>query len=1045
MPKIEGTFLRFAVWITVLALWTYLPMLAHADSSTANLSVSVSDSSGAVIPGAHLRLRNSDTNQEQQANSGKEGSATFSFLKPGRYSLTVSKNAFADVVVEHIVLNVGDDKRLQLSLKVGSAAQTVTVDGSGPTINTTDASVSTVVDRKFVENIPLNGRSFQDLIAMTPGVATQTPQASQATGAKGDFSVNGQRTESNYYTVDGVSANISAGAANGGPQAATGGGVGATTALGTTQSLISVDALQEFRVLSSTYSAEYGRTPGGQFTLATRSGTSNLHGSLYDYLRNNYFDANNWFNNHYGKPISPLRQNDFGGTVGGPIHLIPFAVGEHALYFFGSYEGLRLTQPQAASIQYVPDTALRQNAPATLKPILNAYPLQTPGGIDYASGLAQFIQPFSLPSKIDSGSLRFDQTFSPLLALFFRFSDTPSFTTSRTLSSLTKTSFNTQTYTLGATSQLSAQLTNEFRLGYSRSDSTGRTSIDSFGGASPAGLATSLGNDTSGNPNSAFQMVFSGTGSSVLQEGDNFNQGRQWNLVDTANLTAGKHQIKFGIDYRRIKSPLHPASPYVSGIFLSQSAVMSNSANIAILSKILPATPIFNETAAFGQDEWHVATRLVISGGLRWELNPPPTDQHGNDAFTVQGDIGNPASLTVAPRGTPLWKTTWYSFAPRLGLAYTAHTDPGWETVVRTGGGVFFDTGNQIAATGFQFLGFSAIQIKPGFSFPATPAQLAFTPSVTAPYTSTNVVAFPEHLQLPYTLQWNVSVQQALGKPQSLTVSYVGSNGRRLLQLLQLSVHALNPNFSTINVAQTGTTSNYQALQVQFQRSVVHGVQALASYTWSHALDYASNDASIPGIRGNSDFDVRNNLQAGMSWDLPSTYHNAGTRILLGNWGLDGRLTARTAFPITLQGNYLTNSGTGSGYYGNVNVVPGQAIYLYGSQYPGGRSVNKGAFQPPPTGGVGNAPRNFVRGFGETQVNLATRRSFPLGDRATLNFRAEAFNLFNHPIFGLVDSTLTDLTFGQATQTLNQSLSTMSAQYQQGGPRSLQFALKIQF
>jgi len=1029
----------------IFASIVFLGLSSFAFAQNAQIQGQVTDASGALISRATVRAVNQQTGTERKVETNRNGLYTVTFLEPSVYKIFVQATGFSTAVSTPITLNVAQNAVLNFKLEVGAASETVIVDGSGARINTTDAAVSTVIDRKFVENIPLNGRSFQDLIAMTPGVATQTPQSSQATGAKGDFSVNGQRTESNYYTVDGVSANISAGAANGGPQAATGGGVGATTALGTTQSLISVDALQEFRVLSSTYSAEYGRTPGGQFTLATRSGTRNLHGSLYDYLRNNYFDANNWFNNHYGKPISPLRQNDFGGTVGGPIPLIPFAAGEHALYFFGSYEGLRLTQPQAASIQYVPDTALRQNAPAALKPILNAYPLQTPGGIDYASGLAQFIQPFSLPSKIDSGSMRFDQTVSPLLALFLRFSDTPSFTTSRTLSSLTKTTFNTQTYTLGATSQLSGHLTNEFRLGYSRSDSTGRTTIDSFGGASPASLVASLGNYTSGNPSSAFQMVFSGTGSSVLQEGNNFNQARQWNLVDTANLNAGKHQIKFGLDYRRIKSPLHPASPYVSGIFLSQSAVISNSANIAILSKILPATPIFNETAAFGQDEWHVATRLVISGGLRWELNPPPTDQHGNDAFTVQGDIGDPASLTVAPRGTPLWKTSWYNFAPRLGLAYTAHTNPGWETVIRTGGGVFFDTGNQIAATGFQFLGFSAIQTKAGFSFPATPAQLAFTPSLTAPYTSTNVVAFPEHLQLPYTLQWNASVQQAFGKPQSLTISYVGSNGRRLLELLQLSVHALNPNFGTIDVAQTGTTSNYQALQVQFQRSVAHGIQALASYTWSHALDYASNDSSIPGIRGNSDFDVRNSLQAGMSWDLPNTYHNAGTRMLLGNWGLDGRLTARTAFPITLRGNYLTNPGTGSGYYGNVNVIPGQAIYLYGSQYPGGRSINKGAFQLPPSGSAGNAPRNFVRGFGETQVNLAARRSFPLGDKATLNFRAEAFNLFNHPIFGLVDSTLTDLTFGQATQTLNQSLSTMSAQYQQGGPRSLQFALKIQF
>src|SRR5260370_3344191 len=266
----------------------------------------------------------------------------FSFLRPGHYTLTVSKNAFADVVVDRIVLNVGDDKRLQLSLKVGSAAQTVNVDGSGLSINTIDASVSTVVDRKFVENMPLNGRSFQDLVSMTPGVVTQSSQAGGFVQYQGDFSVNGQRTESNYYTVDGVSGNSGAGYANGSAQIGTAGSISASTALGTTQSLVSVDALQEFRVSSSTYSAEYGRTPGGQFSLSTRSGTNALHGAVFDYLRNDLLDANDWFNNHNGIRKTPLRQNDFGGTLGGPIEIPHLYGGRERSFFFVSYEALRL-------------------------------------------------------------------------------------------------------------------------------------------------------------------------------------------------------------------------------------------------------------------------------------------------------------------------------------------------------------------------------------------------------------------------------------------------------------------------------------------------------------------------------------------------------------------------------------------------------------------------------------------------------------------------------------------------------------------------------
>lgn len=211
-------------------------------------------------------------------------------------------------------------------------------------------------------------------------------------------SVNGQRTESNNHTVDGVSGNLNAGDGYGAYGPANSGSIAAATALGTTQSLVSVDALQELRVLSSSYSAQYGRTPGGQFSLATRSGTNAFHGSAFDYLRNSFFDANDWFNDHYGDPIPALRQNDFGGTLGGPISIPRIYNGKEKSFFFVSYEGLRLTQPQAAAIQYVPDSYMRQSAPAALQPMLNAYPLQN--GLDYGTpsspSLAEFIKSYSL-------------------------------------------------------------------------------------------------------------------------------------------------------------------------------------------------------------------------------------------------------------------------------------------------------------------------------------------------------------------------------------------------------------------------------------------------------------------------------------------------------------------------------------------------------------------------------------------------------------------------------------------------------------------------
>jgi hypothetical protein len=261
----------------------------------------------------------------------------------------------------------------------------------------------------------------------------------------------------------------------------------------------------------------------------------------------------------------------------------------------------------------------------------------------------------------------------------------------------------------------------------------------------------------------------------------------------------------------------------------------------------------------------------------------------------------------------------------------------------------------------------------------------------------------------------------------------------------QLSLSSLNPNFGTVIQFYGGLSSNYQALEAKFQRSVAHGVQALVSYTWSHSIDFGSTYATLPVLRGNSNYDLRNNFSGGLSWDVPTGAHSVLGRSLLGGWGLDGRAMARTSFPVTLQGNLITDSGSGSQYYSGLNLVSGVPIYVYGSQYPGGRAINKAAFTAPSSATSGTAPRNFARGFGATQVNLAVRRNLHLTREANLQFRAEAFNLLNHPNFGYIDTSYTSATFGQVTNMLNQSLGTMASQYQQGGPRSLQLALKLVF
>ncbi len=1025
------------------------PVCARSQSTNATLSGGVTDPSGRFIPDAEVSIANDTTGVIYSVKTNSSGIYFIAVLPPGEYHVQVSKEGFKTIIKPDLTLNVQSAVALNFALPVGARSESITIDSASSPMNTTDASVSTVIDRKFVANIPLNGRSFQDLVSMTPGVVNQSPQNSttQLVGGGGDFSVNGQRTESNNYSVDGVSANISSGYGSGASQAASGGTVGGATALGTTQTLVSVDALQEFRVQSSTYSAEYGQSPGGQFSFVTRSGTNLFHGGVFDYLRNNFFDANDWYNDHYGAPVPALRQNDFGGTIGGPVRIPRFYDGRDRSFFFVSYEGLRLTQPTAAAIQYVPDLFMRKQAVAAIQPILNAFPI--PNGTDHGTAsnpsLAQFIEPFSLPSSIDSTSVRLDHTIGPKLSVFFRFGDTPSLTTSRPYFSRTTTSSNAITYTLGATAQISSRITDEFRLGYARSDSSLIGALDDFGGATPINLTAALGASSDRTTEPFVVLYIAGIGQALFGTPFGRNASRQWNVVQTLNLSSGHHNLKLGIDYRDIKTLLSPPDSEPYSEFFSPQTMLAGAADLALFVRRQPSTPIFHELALFIQDEWRPYTHLSLSFGLRWELDPPPTEQHGNDAYTVLGSISNPSTLSLAPQGTPLWNTSRYNFAPRLGVAWTARDRPEEQTVVRVGGGVFFDTANEIAALGYSSLGFFAIQQASGVPLPYTSAELNVPITVIPPYNSAPIIAFPTHLQLPYTLEWNASLQQSLGKTQSFTLSYVGATGRRLLNLQQFSLGALNPNFSTVEYPASGITSNYQSLQAQFQRSMAKGLQALASYTWSHSIDFGTQSSSLPLQRGNSNFDVRHNLQGGISWDLPTLKGPIFANALLNDWGTDLRLTARTAFPVMPNGRLMVDPATGSEYNGTLNLVAGQPLYLYGSQYPGGHIINHAAFCLPTTCTGQAAPRNFARGFGETQLNMAVRREFHLPDSFVLQFRAEAFNILNHPNFGYVDPTYTDATFGQATKMLNASLGTMASQYQQGGARSMQFALKLNF
>jgi hypothetical protein len=1040
---------------------------AMGQTETATVSGLITDDTGAVVPGAEVKLQSVDRGTVATATTNDAGIYVFASVHPGPYQVAVHKPGFKQVDLLGMIVNVQDHIEQNFRLQIGSVAESVTVNANDIHLNTTDASVSTVVDQTYVKNMPLNGRSFQDLILLTPGTVTQTPQASSSgvpttLGTSGEFSVNGQRTESNYYTVDGVSANV--GAAAGGSMilgAGPTGSLAAATALGTTQALVSVDALQEFRVQSSTYSSEYGRNPGGQFVFETKSGTNQWHGTGYDYLRNNAFDAADWFNNYFGLTGAALRQNDFGGTVGGPIRIPRLYNGKDKTFFFVSYEGLRLISPQPpCPACFVPDATLRASAPASLNQALNAWPVPSPTGIDdTANGFAQFTGNWSNRSSINSTGVRLDHVVNDKLRLFFRFSGTTSSSAAQGIGNTAPTANTTsvytlRTYTAAASSVFTNRVSNELRLNYSSNETSNSTVIDALGGSTPADLVrlTGLGPGSAPGVTLIIGPYFTG-----LSQQESSGAQRQWNFVDTASLSLGRHQFKFGVDYRRLASVAIQTTPGASYIYGSVSAVQNNSAFILALSQA-PAYPLYMNFSAFTQDEWRVSQRLSISLGLRWEVNPAPGVTQGLKPYTIQGS--SPDNWTLGPQGTPLWRTTWYNFAPRVGLAYILHNSPGRETVVRGGGGVFFDTGQQLGSFGFNGPGFLAFGFSNG-PFPGTvvPPPIVNPPSLADIGAIGVAWGFAPHLQLPYTLQWNASIEQALGKSQAVTVSHVGSHASRLLQQ-NLFFSAKNPSGAQFFFIENGLTSDYDSLQVQFRRRLSRGLTALASYSWSHCIDYGSSNFVIGYRRGSCDFDIRNNFSAAFSYDLPNVGHNGFLNAALHDWGLDNRFTARSGFPVPLNGNQNFDPLTGQAMFSGLDLVPNQPVYLYGGNCatvlqglgdlppgkgcPGGRAINPQAFTNA-SSGFGTAPRNFARGFGAWQMDVAVRRDFPIHERLKLQFRAEAFNVFNHPNFGAINSRFGQPTFGQATGTLANSLGILSPLYQQGGARSMQFALKLVF
>lgn len=1095
--------LKFFLVIIVIVL--LLADTEPAQTTTATLSGNVTDEQNAAVGGATIKVINTDAGFERTVSTNDSGTFVIPLLPPATYRLTIERSGFAPFEVAEVILNANDQKSLNLRLKVGQIGETVDIMADGSLIDESP-SVSTTIDRQFVSNLPLNGRSLQGLISLSPGVVV-TASSSQSPG---QFSVNGQRTTSNYYTVDGVSANF--GTNNfAGFSPTLSGTSPATNVQGSFSNLASIDAIQEFKIQTSTFAPEIGRQPGANVSIVTRGGENKFRGALYEYFRNDIFDANDFFNNLYGFSKPALRYNNFGGTFSGPVILPRFGEGTpywwkgtDKTFFFFSYEGQRFTLPIGAVSTVVPSLAARSAAANQVaRNILNAFP--TPNGAEIrtaAGGLtggAIFTSSYSEPSSADAWSIRIDHNLTKSFTLFGRYNQASGNSDLRggtNLSQLTRLRTKTKTVTLGSTQVFSSRMVNELRLNGSFQDGTARQVFDGFGGGitppeelffpstvfdvprrgiiSLSGLA--------GNSGLGFTSVSIGT--------DELNRQRQINVIDNFSYSAGSHQLKFGVDYRWLSPILAPAEFLGNVTFASIATVNSGIARISAQKRI-GYTLQFPTYSFYGQDTWKVNPRLTLTYGLRWEINPAPTARGKKDILTVREVRGaneiDFSYLQLAPAGTPVYPTRFNNFAPRFGASYQLRQNQGRELVVRGGIGVFYELGQN----GFGNIGFPYLKVNSQTSgtFPISPSLAVFTPPNfnLSPTNRALVTAADADYNLPKVYQWNLTAEQSLGSNQTISAAYVAALGRGLLKNSTIILAAapnpaapsapFSPNFSQINMLLNGATSDYHSMQIQFTRRLTKGFQANFGYTWSRSIDSGSSDLEVNPLsrvvddninRGDSDFDIRHSLTGGMTYQIPTPKWNAVSKAILGDWSLNSIFFARSGLPF----NVVADAGEsarilGSYYERRPDLNPGVPIWITDTSIGGGRRLNPAAFSFPTTAtqAQGSFGRNVLRGPGAWQVDIGLHRRFAVTEKAGLQFRWEIFNVLNHTNFsnpnflqlylpGDPSTRVVDVnnqTFGIITQMLGRGLGGggnsggFNPIFQVGGPRSMQFALRLDF
>ena len=1060
--------LSFAVLLSLLAS-SHDKLVAQ--STTASLLGIVRDPSGSVIAGAEVTATNTQTSFTRTTQSDSQGSYLLTNLPIGSYQLKITMSGFETFVQVGINLVVNQNARVDAALVVGSTSQTVQVDAQASGVDTHSATMGEMVSRERIQELPLNGRNALSLAAVVPGVTNIINPPTVQTQSRGGagITVAGGRDTQNEFRFDGASwKNITQ---------------------NTSLNLPNPDALQEFQIMTSSPGAEYGRNSGGIFIAVTRSGTNKFHGSAWDYLRNTSLNARNYFT-RYPTPKPTLKQNQFGGTFGGPVF-------HDKLFFFGSYQGTRIRQSQIISPAFIPTAAQRggffgsstvlrdpihggsyaggQVNPADFDPVSIRLMTQFIPTTQTGAGVVQLI---SSPTSDDQYVARGDYNPTAKDFLFVRYFRDAGILTSQagTLSPYapSDTSLNLQNWAVQGTHTFSPSLLNELRLAVTRVDSNvsqkDTRQLSDFGSIFPGVVTPQL-------PNLNISGFVSMNTTDLFNEHDNIYQ-----LGNTLRLTRSKHSLSIGGEIERLEL-YNFGSSGNNGTFTFDGTQTGNAFADFLIGRpvrLLQASPYHRNAKTwdgylFAQDDFRVSNRLTLNLGVRYSIFQPfgISGNRTNTFRAGQKSTVNPsAPLGMVFPGDQgiqngLVPTDYNNVAPRFGLAFDPKGDGSMS--LRLAYGLFFeDLRSDVftyAAVNQPFVISNTLNTPRSMVNPyagtVNPFPYTYSPSTSRFTFPMSLFTIPTAtLNAPYVHNFSASIQQQLPGGMQFNIGYVGKLEHGLIRMLQANPAVYTGSSSTlantdsrrpllpgtyasVRLVCTCSNATYHSMQASLSKRYNNGLTFMAAYTFGKLIDAysATNLGQTPqdpanpgGDRARSDFDRRHVFAGSLVYQIP--FYKDANPILRGvfsNWSVDSLIQLSSGNPFTVSTG-RDASLTGVNFdRPNVTGTPYRASYTDKTDKIS-RFFNTSAFTANLPGTYGNSGRNILSGPGLANVNLSLVRRFPITEHlGAVQFRAEFFNALNHANFGQPDGNLNNAStsFGKITTASD--------------PRIMQFALRYQF